>query len=63
MLHLEDIFLINQQLKFKLMREEKNGHIEMHSAPKVKDLKDAETNLGLVNPFKYSLIAICLNVR
>ena len=25
----------------------------MHSAPKVKDLKDAETNLEFVDPFKY----------
>ena len=25
----------------------------MHSAPKVKDLKDAETNLELVDPFKW----------
>ena len=25
----------------------------MHSAPKVKDLKDAETNLELVHSFKY----------
>ena len=31
----------------------------MHSAPKVKYLKDAETNLELVNPFKYPMISIC----
>ena len=35
----------------------------MHSAPKVKDSKDAETNLELVDPFKYPEISICLHIR
>ena len=60
---LKTIFLINQQLIFKLMREEQSGQIEMHSAPKVKGLKNAETNLELVNPFKYPMISICLHIR
>ena len=34
----------------------------MHSASKVKDLKDAETNLELVDPFKYLMISICLHI-
>ena len=29
----------------------------MHSAPKVKDLKDAETNLELIDPFEYPMIS------
>ena len=29
--------------------------MEMYSAPKVKDLKDAKTNLELVDPFKYPI--------
>ena len=40
------------------MRLEQSGHIKMHSAPKVKDLKDAETNLELVGPFKYPVISL-----
>ena len=55
--------MINQQLIFKLMRLEQSGHIEMHSAPKVKDLKDAEMNLELIDPFKYPMISICLHIR
>ena len=35
----------------------------MHSAPKVKDLKIAETNLELVDPFKYQMIPVCLHIR
>ena len=30
----------------------------MHSAPKVKDLKDAETKLKLADPFKYPMVSI-----
>ena len=63
MLYFEDNFLINQQLIFKLMLCEQSGQIEMHSAPKAKDLKDIETNLELVDPFKYLIISICLHIR
>ena len=45
------------------MRYEQSGHIEMHSAPKVKDLKDAETSLALVEPFKYQFASIYDNVQ
>ena len=51
----EDDVSINQEPIFK--------HMEVNSALMVQDLKYDETNLVVVDLFKYSMVSICFHIR
>ena len=54
--------LINNILNYKCDKKQ-SGHMEVNSALMIQDLKDAETNLVVVDLCKYSVVSICFHIR